>query len=221
MKKLFLVLFAMLIGIGEAATAQEVTKFLGIPVEGPSWRMTRALLKKGYERLNYDNRHLRGIFNGRECEIFIVTGNGGDVFRIIVKGDVGTAGRTAADYNDLLLQFNANDRYIEDGQNRPIPPGEDVYRKMVDGSQEYRASFLQNPADTAGLQYRSVWFRIELEPRRERLRGDMAGYSFGGFGGASFDIRSESMPEERFSLLLYYDNLLNSCSEGEGGSSDL
>ena len=52
---------------------QEVTKFLGIPVDGSRFKMIRQLKKKGFKRDLYSPKVLVGEFNGMDVNVYIVT----------------------------------------------------------------------------------------------------------------------------------------------------
>lgn len=56
------------------AQKKDVTKFLGIPVDGTKTEMIQKLKAKGF---TYNQRLdcLEGEFNGREVKIFVVTNN--------------------------------------------------------------------------------------------------------------------------------------------------
>ena len=73
MKKILftiMMLFAMSIAMyGQ----QEVTKFLGIPVDGSKSKMIRQLKKKGFKRDFYAPNTLVGEFNGMDAKVYIVT----------------------------------------------------------------------------------------------------------------------------------------------------
>lgn len=63
MKKLLLLAAVLMLSI--AMNAQEdVTKFLGIPVDGTKSEMIKKLLKKGFERSDFDRDILQGNLMG-------------------------------------------------------------------------------------------------------------------------------------------------------------
>ena len=90
---------------------KDVTKFLGIPVDGTKSEMRQKLIKKGFK---YDAKHdcLSGEFNGRYVHIYIVTNNN-KVYRIMVADadDVNEA-QIKIRYNNLVNQFLNNDKYL-------------------------------------------------------------------------------------------------------------
>lgn len=67
-----------------ACMAQDdVTKFLGIPVDGTKSEMTQKLKAKGFKANAYDKDVLEGQFNGGSVNVYIVT-NRDKVCRIMV-----------------------------------------------------------------------------------------------------------------------------------------
>lgn len=74
----------MLLFVSMTATAQkEVTKFLGIPVDGTKSSMIQKLKAKGFkynDRLDY----LTGEFNGVSVRVYVVTNNN-RVWRIMLQ----------------------------------------------------------------------------------------------------------------------------------------
>ena len=78
MKKL--IIFPLLFVAVFASAQIEVTKFLGIPVDGNKQQMIQKIKEKGYlYNSNYDR--LEGEFNGRDVFIYVVTNNN-KVYRI-------------------------------------------------------------------------------------------------------------------------------------------
>ena len=81
MKRL-LILMAMLFAI-TAVYAQElhqiqqndITKFLGIPIDGTKAEIIQKLKAKGYTPTDIDSEVLEGEFNGKDVSIYIATNN--------------------------------------------------------------------------------------------------------------------------------------------------
>ena len=73
MKNLLLSVALMIVSISSYAQEKDVTKFLGIPIDGTKSEMIAKLKGKGFTQVNYDqNIILEGEFNGREVYIFVV-----------------------------------------------------------------------------------------------------------------------------------------------------
>ena len=67
MKNLLLSVALMIVSISSYAQEKDVTKFLGIPIDGTKSEMIAKLKGKGFTQVNYDqNIILEGEFNGRE-----------------------------------------------------------------------------------------------------------------------------------------------------------
>ena len=82
MKKMLLFAVLVISGLTIFAQQRDVTKFLGIPVDGTKSEMIQKLKAKGF-RWNMEKECLEGEFNGRDVEISIVTNNN-KVYRIAV-----------------------------------------------------------------------------------------------------------------------------------------
>lgn len=127
---------------------KDVTKFLGIPVDGTKSEMRQKLIKKGFK---YDAKkdYLTGEFNGRKVHIFIVTNNN-KVYRIgVADADDVNEAQIKIRYNSLVNQFLNNDRYL------PISidtiDDMDISYEMTINKTEISASFAQLSGDFAKL----------------------------------------------------------------------
>ena len=146
MKKLAL---AMLLCISTFTYAQkEVTKFLGIPVDGSKPAMIEKLKAKGFkynQRLDY----LTGEFNGNNVIISIATNNN-KVWRIVL---VDAIARDETDirirFNNLIRQFNNNKKYIPAYATDPtIDDNEDISYEMSIRNKRYEAVFYQKATNS-------------------------------------------------------------------------
>ena len=147
MKKHYLVLAAFL-ACSMLLSAQDVTKFLGIPVDGFKPEMKRALMAKGFT-YNSDLDCLEGEFNGTDVNVFIVTNNN-KVYRIMLldKYERDVSGIITR-FNNLCYQFEHNIKYQKyDDESFYIPEGEDIDYKMLVDNKIYEAGFLQTPDST-------------------------------------------------------------------------
>lgn len=128
-----------------AHAQKDVTKFLGIPVDGTKAEMIQKLKAKGFKSTAYDSEILEGEFNGRKVNIHVVTNNN-KVYRIMVA-DANTL--SEADirirYNNLCYQFEHNDNYIFITEDQSIPLNEDISYEMVINEKRYQAIYFQNP----------------------------------------------------------------------------
>lgn len=162
---------------------REVTKFLGIPVDGYKSEMIQKLKAKGYK---YDSTLdcLEGEFNGRDVIIGAVTNNN-KVYRIAVfDKDYSDEADIKIRFNKLCRQFENNSKYVGD-YGQLISESDDVSYEMSVHSKRYEAIYYQKnnsesetDADTFN---RVVWFMIDN--------------SFGGYR-----------------ILMYYDNVYNQAN---------
>lgn len=130
---------------------QDVTTFLGIPVDGTKSEMIEKLKEKGFVYSSHSD-NLRGEFNGEEVEIRVVTNNN-RVWRIAVMDKRNRSEQQIKmRYNQLCEQFSNNKRYTSSLLNKDssyvIPYDEDISYQMSVREKTYEASYIQNP-DTA------------------------------------------------------------------------
>ncbi|WP_291255970.1 hypothetical protein [Fusobacterium sp.] len=117
----------------------EITKFLGIPVDGTKEEMITKLMKKGFKKINGS---LIGEFNGREVEVLIDT-NKNKVYRIVVVNKIPfSESQIKGQYNILLNQFSKNKKYISLG-SEPISERENISYEMIVNNKTYPAFFIQ------------------------------------------------------------------------------
>ena len=120
----------------------DVTQFLGIPVDGFKSEMIRKLKAKGYASSSYNKDILEGEFNGAQVNIHIATNNN-KVFRIMVC-DQNTISETDIKirFNKLYQQFKNNPKYIA-LDDYTIPDSEDISFEMAVNNKRYEATFCQ------------------------------------------------------------------------------
>lgn len=136
---------------------QEVTKFLGIPVDGSKASMIQKLEGKGFEYAK-ELDLLVGEFNGTEVLVSVRTHNN-RVRRIaIVDNNTYSAAQIKVRYEKLCRQFANNGKYKVFSIDE-LPDSKDLWREMAINKKQYEASFLQEPFDI-GMYDREVWFMI-------------------------------------------------------------
>lgn len=153
MKKLLIYGLAMMIAT-MCFAQKDVTKFLGIPVDGTKSAMIQKLKAKGF---TYNQRLdcLEGEFNGREVRVHVVTNNN-RVYRIMVADAYGVD-ETAIKirFNTLCRQFKNNGKYLPATivENQEIGEDEDISYEMSVNKKRYQASFgqINNEIDTVAL----------------------------------------------------------------------
>lgn len=146
---------AMCLTALQAIQAQtDVTKFLGIPVDGDKTEMRRKLEAKGFTWNSY-LECLEGEFNGTDVYVYIVTNNN-KVYRIAVAD---AYYRDATDikfrFNKLCSQFENNKKYTSLGKDYTIPDNENISREIY--HKRYEAEFYQLPMKIE----KKVWFMID------------------------------------------------------------
>lgn len=148
MKRIF-VLMAFAMSVLAVHAQKDVTRFLGIPVDGGKYEMIRKLKAKGFVS-DYDNDALKGQFNGVSVTARVVT-NGEKVYRIYLSDD---NHRDEASirirFNNLCYQFKNNPKYIA-LSDYEIPEDEDISYGMRVEKKRYSATFYQM-ADTSLLR---------------------------------------------------------------------
>lgn len=140
---------------------KEVTKFLGIPVDGNKSEMIQKLKAKGY-KYNSTTDCLEGEFNGRDVEIAVVTNNN-KVYRIFVADKYSVdESQIKFRFNNLCQQFTNNAKYIT-LKNYSIPESENISYEMLVNKKPYQAAFYQVLSDEdtdEDILNRQVWFDI-------------------------------------------------------------
>ena len=159
MKKILSVLLLLLLSISIYAQ-QDVTKFLGIPVDGSKAAMIQKLKEKGFT-YNTTTDFLEGVFNGEEVYIHIQT-NKNKVWRIAVGDKTGRdEGQIKIRYNKLFQQFEDNSKYTISKTSHKLSDSEDIAYEISVHKKQYAAAFYQLPYE--GAQDRKVWFTIAKE----------------------------------------------------------
>lgn len=137
--------------------AKDVTKFLGIPVDGYKSEMIRKLKAKGFTDSKLLDGGLEGEFNGTEVVVDIVTNNN-KVRRIclIDKNDMSES-QIRLRFNNLCDQFENNPKYTPPYlySNERISENEDISYEISVNDKQYEAAFFQN-----GDPNKCVWFKI-------------------------------------------------------------
>jgi hypothetical protein len=153
MKQLITLITFILISICAHAQS-DVTKFLGIPVDGSKKEMIKALKKKGFKQSKRDKAALEGVFNGNNVNVFVLETNN-KVSRIAILPIYSSnASEVKILFNNLCSQFLQKDNYIAQAndiivpkyKDISIPSDEDISYEMTINNKRYEASFIQLPA---------------------------------------------------------------------------
>ncbi|MBQ1192459.1 MAG: hypothetical protein IIX43_09320 [Bacteroidales bacterium] len=145
MKRILTLVVALVLSAGLYAQ-KDVTKFLGIPVDGTKQAMIQKLKAKGFT-YNQQKDVLKGEFNGEQVEISVQT-KGNKVWRLAVS-DVKARdeGQIKIRFNNLVRQFEKNDKYIPLKDSQTISDEEDISYGISIKEKQYEASFSQFSKD--------------------------------------------------------------------------
>ena len=212
MKKFLCAIIALLCAATMQAQEEEkdVTKFLGIPVDGYKPAMIKKLKAKGFTRSTWDKDALEGEFNGTDVNVYIVTNNK-KVWRIALidkytrdKREIKTR------FNRLCEQFKNNPKYNDAFRGKQtIPDDEDLGYEIAVNNKCYKAYYYQLPDSVTmeqllGLTEVGEEF-LEFEKRKRLILGL-------GYKCVWFRISEKNDGEYR--IVMYYDNEYNKA-DGE------
>lgn len=114
-------------------------KFLGIPVDGSKEEMISKLKEKGFS-YNSLTEEITGEFNGQDVTIYLRTHHR-LVDRVCVVFPSASKRYIIPEYNNLLTQFQENEKYMEYFPNSMIPETEDIDYEMLVNNKKYSATF--------------------------------------------------------------------------------
>lgn len=155
MKKLLYAIIALLYAATMQAQEEQkdVTKFLGIPVDGYKPAMIEKLKAKGFTPTIADKDILEGEFNGTDVNVCIVTNNN-KVYRIMLA-DKNNRGETDIKirFNNLCRQFGNNPKYRPmTDKEQTIPDDEHLSYEITVNKKRYEAVFYQiSQLDTVAI----------------------------------------------------------------------
>ena len=134
----------------------DVTTFLGIPVDGFKSEMKQKLVSKGFVPKKVGtNEFLEGEFNGTDVQVYIVTNNN-KVYRIMLcDANTQNEANIKIRFNKLVSQFENNKRYTS-LDKYTLSDEENISYEMTVNKKNYDALFYQVPnmekVDTLALQ---------------------------------------------------------------------
>ena len=217
----------MLVLVSMTAKAQkDVTKFLGIPVDGTKTAMIQKLKEKGF-KYNQTLDQLTGEFNGRNVILSVVTNNN-KVWRILVK-DASPSSETDIKirFNNLCQQFEKNGKYMSASTSSYIiSESEDISYEMTVHNKRYEAAYFQaldaEQTDTISAQTKvknallKKYTQDQLDNPTEEQRSDMQNIITNETLKIAFDLLEKKsvwfMINEQYGeyrILLFYDNEYN------------
>lgn len=145
MKKILILAMTVILSLG-AFAQREVTKFLGIPVDGTKQSMIQKLKAKGF---TYDQQkdRLYGEFNGEEVSISVQT-NGNKVWRIAITDEIGrNENQIRIRFNNLVNQFENNNKYMPYKDSQTLSDNENIGHEISVNDKQYAAIFYQYSKD--------------------------------------------------------------------------
>ena len=225
MKKLLSLV--LLLACSAVSYAQnEVTQFLGIPVDGSKSEMIQKLKAKGF-RYDSELDCLKGEFNGRDSYISVVTNNN-KVYRIMVR-DVTSSSESdiRIRFNTLCRQFENNKKYQSlSSESYIIPEDENISYEMSVNKKRYQASYFQIPEggiDSTTIMKETQSFIFSkysqeqlsslTEEQTQELMTEVLLYMTEKFYNRSVWFMIDEMYGDYY-VLLYYDNGYNQA-DGE------
>lgn len=147
MKRFTIITITLLFSI--AAFAQnDVTQFLGIPIDGTKSDMIQKLKQKGFT-YNYSLDCLEGEFNGEQVLISVITHNRKVSHIMILDEKTRTESQIKRRFNELCRQFEMSERYYHLGDSQEISESDNISYNMSILNKEYKANFFQTDATTA------------------------------------------------------------------------
>jgi len=175
MKRILSIITVLMVSAVLHAQNKDVTKFLGIPVDGTKAEMIQKLKAKGFVSSPYNREVLNGEFNGREVNVYVATNNN-KVYRIMVA-DANTCDETEIKirFNTLYYQFKNNSKYTASTYNQSLSDDEDIYYGINADKKQYAAMFYQKSSlltpdeqsNDLSFTKRPVWFKINKYSYRE------------------------------------------------------
>ena len=222
MKRIILLSFLFIFSISTFAERKDLTKFLGIPIDGTKSEMIKKLKEKGFKNSYIDRDALEGEFNGEDVYLYIVTDKN-KVWRICVFDKLSREEeQIKLRFNKLCSQFENNEKYTKGLLNDTtytIPDDEDISYNISLEKKKYSASYLQI-MDKEFLK----WYYpklIELKNKEtDQLTKDETAILFSETLRMLENLKNKTVwfkidkYKIGYRILMYYDNLYN-CSNGE------
>lgn len=193
---------------------QDVTKFLGIPVDGSKSEMIQKLKAKGYTSSPLDKDVLVGEFNGADVNIHVVTNNN-KVYRIMIC-DVNNIDERAIQirFNRLCEQFVNNSKYSSlPLEEYMIPDDEDISYEITVHKKRYEAVFYQKTDETFMAKQIEAAFpqytKEQLANPSEELRAEIVNCDTYISKKAVWFMINERLG--KYCITMYYDNEYNNA----------
>lgn len=201
----------------------DVTKFMGIPIDGFKNDMRRKIEAKGFQ-WNSIQECFEGEFNGTDVKLSLVTNNN-KVYRVFLQDAVyRDEQQIILRFNKLCSQFAKNNNYCSlSDTDQTIPEDEDISYEMTVHKKRYEAAFYQNPGEIDSLKVQQEIYsrclnefsEAELAAPTEEVQQRLMRIAL----EYSFEILSQKtvwfVIDERYGqygILMYYDNKKNEAN---------
>lgn len=216
MKRIILLMITVMISLVSLAQQKDVTKFLGIPIDGTVPAMRQKLIAKGFKPVAYSKDLLEGRFNGSEVYVSLVA-NKGKIWRVSV---VDKASSNETDirirFNNLYRQFLKNGKYVcPEGEDCFIPESTDIRFEMAIKHKRFEIEFYQatqEEIDKETVRYALSKFSKEqlmslTDEQKADLLAGVKDFDFNASKKSVWFMISENLGEYR--ICLFYDNKYN------------
>lgn len=225
MKKLVIMMIAMMVSFASFAQKKDVTKFLGIPVDGTVASVKQKLKAKGFKQSPFFDSQLEGRFNGYDSYVGIIENNG-KVWRISVGDKVFTdETNIRIRFNNLCQQFLKNKKYVptQKLEEMLISDDTDISYEMTVGKKRFQAVFFQEPSDSSVVKKVVMNALLEkytseqIAAPTEEISNDVSAISIKVLGDLLSKKTVWFMINENYgsySITIFYDNEYNKA-DGE------
>jgi len=164
----------------------DVTTFLGIPIDGFKPAMRQKLIAKGFTpQKSGANEYFEGEFNGQDVQIFISTNNNKVCRLMICDTNTTDEANIKVRFNKLVSQFENNKRYIHlPDLDQSLSDDIDISYEMTVNNKNFDAIFYQSPdpqkADTTYIRKRlkeellQKYTQEQLDNPTEEMQSEIA-----------------------------------------------
>lgn len=224
LSRLFLMVVISLGFSSLVAEEIDVTKFLGIPVDGYKPEMIKKLKAKGFVYSEILDR-FEGEFNGCDVYLYIATNNN-KIYRIIVCDRYdSSASNIKYRFNKLCKQFEKNKNYLHIWDSQSIPKDENISYEMKMRDKKYDATYFQLPDafDDEMIKENTLEHFKSLYPglTQDNITAPIAKEMFEYACEHYYDKQPIKMvwfrigeKDGKYRLVMYYDNIYNQA-DGE------
>ena len=218
MKKTLLAIIMLAYSLSTWAQ-KDVTRFLGIPVDGTKREMIKKLKNIGFKKDPTSKDWLIGEFNGQKVMILVQTQNN-KVWRIAISY-INSRDATSIKirFNELCQQFLKNKKYFTlwSESELIIPDDEDIAYNMLVNNKRYRATFLQlSPQKIEKIDsiMQARFTEIQREYPTDEEKKEILNIIFQEIGTQENNIVwfTIDATSEKYYIYVYYENQRNQAN---------